>query len=181
MKIKLLCFSIVLMGLVRADARAQDASGRPATPPQTVTLVGCVQREVDVLRTSPGNLGLANEFILVRTSVKPDSATGKAAAAATGTAGRATEDAAAASGPYGRIYRLSGDQEAQLKDHVAEQVEIAASFETDKDAQLEAQRDVAPSKTASTPDRRPEAKDVPKMVIQSIRPLGTGCASAGRK
>ncbi len=178
MRMRLSWACVVVVGLTLvANARAQ-VTGRSAGG-QALTITGCVQREVDVLRTSPGNLGLADEFVLIRSSAK-------AASAAPATPGRegaarGVEDAAATSGPYGRVYRLSGDQEKQLKDHVGQQVEITASFDSDTDARIEAQRDAAAPKTASTPDRRPEAKDVPKMSVQSIRPLGGACSGPAQK
>jgi len=138
-----------------AFALGSSAQGQVGTSRQSMTITGCVGREVDVLRTSPGNLGLADEFVLIRPSAKQEMAA--------------------------RVYRLSGDLEKQLKDRVGQQVEITASFDSDDDARLEAARDEASAKAAKTPDRRPEAKDVPKMTIQSIHPLGTTCAAPGRK
>ena len=174
MRIRLLWPWLVVLGLIlNVNARAQ-VNGRGGEG-HALTITGCVQREVDVLRTSPGNLGLANEFVLIRSSAKSASAT-QATTGHGATAAGAAEDAAATSGPYGTVYRLSGDQEKELKDRVGQQVEITASFDSDTDARLEAQRRATAPKAASTPDRRPEAKDVPTMKIQSIRTLGGACS-----
>jgi hypothetical protein len=141
-----------------------------------MTVTGCVQREVDVLRTSPGNLGLSDEYVLIRSSVKSTSPSSAGRPATTGTTRGSTEDAAATSGPSGRVYRVTGDKERQLEGQLGRQIEITASFDSDADASLEARGDTMSPKPAGTPDRRPTAHDVPEIVIHSVRPLGIACA-----
>jgi hypothetical protein len=164
---------------VASTALGLHAQGRAANPSrtdQTITVIGCVQREVDVLRTSPGNLGLANEYVLARSSIKPDASGSSGGSAGSGTrSGTRGRDAVAASGPFGRVYRLTGDKERDLKAQIGKEVEIIGSFDSDADAKLDAERNVAPPAAARTEDRRPASHDVPEILIQSIRPLGNAC------
>lgn len=167
------CLVLAVASSAALGLHAQGRAANPSRTDQTITVIGCVQREVDVLRTSPGNLGLANEYVLARSSIKPDASGSSGGSAGSGTRGR---DAVATSGPSGRVYRLTGDKERDLKAQVGKEVEIIGSFDSDADAKLEAKRNVAPPASARTEARPPASHDVPEILIQSIRPLGNACA-----
>jgi hypothetical protein len=96
------------------------ASSRPATQDQTVTVVGCVQREADYRKAQDAGrggavgtgIGVGNEFILANAMMS-------AAGATAGAAGAAAANMA---------FELTGPNEGQAEQFVGRRVEVAGKM-----------------------------------------------------
>ena len=126
----------VTLGMVasaQSTGQATPQSPPPATaqadqkaPEQSVTLVGCVQREEDYRKAN--NLGkggavgtgagAGDEFVLINAAKMTAGQPG-----ATGTSGTAAEPPAGT-----EAYELTGDKEDELKAHVGKRVEITGTL-----------------------------------------------------
>jgi hypothetical protein len=123
---KTLSASIVVVALCAVTVSAQTQTPQPS---QTITVSGCAQRETDVLKRNPmaGNVGMADEFVLTRAELTPG---GQAPAteqpeqptppAPRGTSGGASD--------IGKVYRVTGDKESELKKYIGQRVEILGTF-----------------------------------------------------
>jgi hypothetical protein len=122
---KTVTFSAV-MGAALATVAIASAQSQPATrtaDQESVTLVGCIQREADFRSARDAGkggvagtgVGAGNEFILTNASMSKDSASGTAGA--TGTSGSASA-----------AYELSGTGEGQASAFVGKRVEITGKL-----------------------------------------------------
>ena len=132
----------------------------------TITVAGCVQKESDVVKRNPAatNMGMGDEFVLTQAALNPAPTPAEAKAdAPTGTSG-------AASGP-GKVFRVTGEKETELKTYVGQRVEITGAFKNEADAKRElGQAGGAPAATELTADKAPE------ITIVSIKPASGSCA-----
>jgi len=152
---------------------AQTPQQQP-DPNQTLTVTGCVQPQTDVLKSPPvaGKTGMGDEFVLTRSAVKI-SAPGTEASPQpkptpsqpAGTAGTAEP---------GKIYRVTGDKEIELKAHVGHRVEITGKFKSEADARRELG---AIGTSGKPPANAPEPTDTntPEITITSFRMLAATC------
>ena len=166
----------------------QSQQAKPQTPPpstpsadqksdaQSITVAGCVQKESDVLKRSAmaGNAGMGDEFVLTNASLTPAGAPSerpeqeaKPAAEPTGTSGASSKN-------FGKVYRMTGDKESELKSYIGQRVEIAGSFKKESDAQ----REMSPTGTSGAPAAELTTANTPEFTIASIKPLGSCPASA---
>jgi hypothetical protein len=184
MSVRLLsgCFAVALIGGAVVSAQAPQQA--PPAPPQaqqaapdqqksaqpaTITVAGCVQKETDVLKrpAAAGDVGMSDEFVLTQSALNPPAAAAEPAAAPkpdepAGTSGT--------TGP-GKVFRVTGDKESELKNYVGQRVEITGAFKHEADAKASATTAAADL----TPDKTPE------ITIASIRPASGSCpAMKGR-
>jgi hypothetical protein len=150
---------------------AQTPQQQP-DPNQTITVTGCVQQQTDVLKRPPvaGKVGMADEFVLTRSAVKIGAPGTEASPQAQPTPPAAT----AGTAEPGKIYRVTGDKEAELKAHVGHRVEITGKFKHEADARRELG---AIGTSGKPPANAPEPSDMntPEITIASFRMLAATC------
>ena len=181
MRIKALSGSIAAAWLacgLAAGAQAPTAATSKATDQTTtaaaITVAGCVQSEMSVLRRDPaaGDVGMSDEFVLIHAQLKPKAPTAdqpKAQAPAGASIGT--------SGPlvsFGKVYRMTGDKENELKALAGQRVEITGTFKhaADAKAELAAGTSGRVVTGALTPENTPE------IIITAIKPVAGSCGGA---
>jgi len=177
--------------IVSAQAPAQQSSPPPtATPSETsdqqkdatsspVTLNGCVQKESSVLKpgaigTATMGAGMGDEYVLTQAKTADASApTEKPDADA---AARPSEAVGTSGTDFGKVYRLTGDKEEDLKNYVGQRVVIIGAFKHDEDAKTEAG-------AVGTSGRPGEltAANTPEFSITSITPSTGSCSAPAIK
>ena len=171
--------------------RAGDTSGPgpPQTPTttkppttqagaaaQTVTVIGCVQREEDYRKANNlgrggpagSGVGAGNEFVLANAMMAPSSGGGAAAPRApTGTGGAASST----------VYEIRGPNEGQLTTHVGRRVEIVGMLKP-------AETGAAGATGGPTAGAPPRGVDVAsqdlklrELEVTSVRPATGTCPS----
>ena len=151
------------------------AAAQKSAQPTTVTVAGCVQKEADVLKrpAAAGNVGMGDEFVLTSAVLNPPPAAAEPAAPA-----RPDEPAgtAGSSGP-GKVFRVTGDTENELKNYMGQRVEITGAFKQEADAKRELSPTGTSGATATadlTPDKTPE------ITIATIKPASGSCPTSPR-
>ncbi len=172
MMIKLLSGSAAAMlsatVMFAAPAQQPSADQKPAAAP--VTVVGCVQKEADVLKRTPltGAAGMGDEFVLTHAMLKPDAASADRPAqpepAPVGTSGT----------DPGTVYRVTGDKEKDLKDYIGQRVEITGAFKQNTDAKSE----MGSIGTSGKPGELNPANTA-EISIESFRATSGSCAGGG--
>lgn len=174
--------SAAAVGAQTQAAQASPAAkAEPAGSP-TVTVIGCVQKENSILKDKPvgGDLGMRDEFVLTNSKLSTGApSTDQAAPAAeppatdpVGTSGSASN--------FGKVYRLTGDKESDLKALVGQRVEISGAFKNEADAKTELS-------TIGTSGRTPAGEltrqNTPEITIASVKPsaASASCTGAGIK
>jgi hypothetical protein len=162
--------ALVLSGAVAA---AQQGSAYPAPSADqktaaTITVSGCVQPEASVLKRNPaaGDAGMSDEFVLTKSALgQPGAKTSTAESAA---------ESVATSGSLnpGKVYRVTGDKEADLKSYVGKRVEITGTFKQDADEKAELAA-VGTGGRPVTGDLTPA--NTPEITVSSIRALTGSC------
>jgi len=151
------------------------AADQKSAQPATITVAGCVQKETDVLKrpAAAGNVGMGDEFVLTMAVLNPPAAAAEPAAPAK------PDEPAGTSGTTapGKVFRVTGDKENELKNYVGQRVEITGAFKHEADAK----RELGPAGTSGataaadlTPDKTPEIS------IASIRPASGSCPTSPR-
>jgi hypothetical protein len=150
--------------LVTTTALAQTPQAQP-DPTQSVTVTGCVRNEADVLKrpAAAGNVGMGDEFVLtqsvIQTAARPPAP---------------PEPADASGSALGKVYRVTGDQEATLKSHLGHKVEIAGTFKSVADARTELGA-IGTSGRPPATAAEPTAMNTPEITINSIRMISETC------
>jgi hypothetical protein len=137
---------------------------------------GCVQKETDVLKRSwaKGDVGMSDEFVL--THVAMSSGTTPAKSPPDTDPARPPEPPPTSGGDLGKIYRVTGEKEHELKGYVGQRVEIEGTFKHEEDARRELG-------TVGTTGRLPEtaaeptAANTAEITIDSIRLVSTSCVA----
>jgi hypothetical protein len=184
---------LVLTLIVSAQALAQQSTPTPtqqpsavsdqqkdATSAQSITVTGCVLKESSVLKrgalgSATMGMGMGDEFVLTQAKLSTsNTATEKPEAAApaqpnepAGTSGSTTD--------FGKVYRLTGDKENDLKTYIGQRVEIVGKFKHEEDARNEA---------VGTSGRAPgelTAANTPEITITSITPSTGSCSVPAAK
>jgi hypothetical protein len=132
----------VLAASATIGAQQQTPPDKAAAAPQgeqtPITVAGCVQKETTVLKRDPakgqiGEAGMGDEFVLTNAMLNPTPDAQPPAQAPAqppvGTSGSV--------GNFGKVYRVTGDAENELKAHVGKRVEITGMFKQDADAKAE--------------------------------------------
>jgi hypothetical protein len=145
-----------------ADMKPAASAGRQAAPSSAVTIAGCVQKESAVLKRSAaaGDMGMGDEFVLVQAALNPPSTP--------------TDETPTASGPFGKVYRATGDKEAELKAYVGQRVEITGAFKNDDDAKAE----LAVGTSGKPVTGELTTANTPEITIAAIKPVPGSCAPA---
>jgi hypothetical protein len=181
MSIKVLSGSIAVVWLACGLAAGAQAppSATSKTADQTTTaaaiaVAGCVQSEMSVLRRDPaaGDVGMSDEFVLIHAQLNPKAAStdqSKAQAPAGASIGT--------SGPmvsFGKVYRMTGAKEKELRVLAGQRVEITGTFkhEADAKAELAAGASGRVVTGALTPENTPE------ITIAAIKPVAGSCGGA---
>ena len=131
-----------------------------------ITVAGCVQKEADVLKRTglAGSIGMVDEFVLTNASNRtPMDSQEPKPEEPTGTSGLL--------GTPGKVYRLTGGKEPDLRSFVGQRVEITGAMKRGSDDA----RDFDPGRRGNssaelTPDKTPE------ITIASIRPVPGMCS-----
>jgi hypothetical protein len=152
-----------------ADKTGPAAEGQK--PP--ITVAGCVQKERSVLKRAPaagqiGEIGLTDEFVLtnVRLNPKPMDEPNPEALPPAGTSGSL--------GNFGKVYRVTGDKENELRAHVGQRVEISGTFKREDDAKTELST-VGTSGRVVTGELT--TANTPEITITSVKPVAGLCSS----
>jgi hypothetical protein len=168
--------AMAIAGAAAISAAAQQPAPAPdqaAKASPVITLSGCVQPESAVLKRNPvaADVGMGDEFVLTFATVTPPAGANEVpkpdvepAPAAAGTSGSV--------GNFGKVYRLTGDKEKDLKSYAGQRVEITGALK-DKEKAIDAMSSIGTSgKTELTPANTPE------FTIDAIKPLSGSCPPA---
>lgn len=152
--------ALMILGVHAQAPQAQ------ADPNQTVTVTACVQNEKDVLKgpAVEGNVGMGDEFVLTHSMVQTGSAAAPPSPAAP----------TSPAGSPGKIYRVTGDQEASLKPHLGHKVEITGTFKSEADARRELGAIGTSGKPPATPAEA-TAANTPEITIKSVKMVSETC------
>jgi hypothetical protein len=187
-----LAVGCVVSLIVSAQAPAQQNSPPPtASPTETsdqenvattshpITVTGCILNESSVLKrgavgTATIGAGSGDQFVLIQARVEGSpTATEKPEAEATakpnepvGTSGTDVD--------FGKVYRLTGNQESDLKNYVGKRVEIVGSFKSADDAKAETG---AVGTSGTEPVGELTAANTPELTITSIIPSTGSCTA----
>jgi len=150
---------------------AQDQ--KPGDSSQVVTVTGCVQPETAVLKRNPvaGNIGMGDEFVVTFATLNPSAGTelpkSDVQNPPTETAGTS------GSAGFGKVYRLTGSQEKDLKAFVGQRLEITGRFKDKEKVKDELGSVGTSSRTADlTPNNTPE------IIIDAFKPASGACTPA---
>jgi hypothetical protein len=162
-----LALGIAITGVASLAAQQAAPAQEPAAKSSpAMTIAGCVQPESIVLKRNPvaGSVGMGDEFVLTNSTVGSETASPDAAKpepAPAGTSGVV--------GNFGKVYRLTGDKEKELKSYAGQRVELTGTLK-DKEKATDAMSSMGQSKTEITPANTPE------FTIDSIKPVSGTCA-----
>jgi hypothetical protein len=173
MNVKMLSASMaatVLAGGLTLSAQTQQPPAQAAAQapaPNAVTIVACVVKESDVLKSRAAmaeNAGMGDEFVLTLVEMKSDAPAQKPATDA---------PMAGLENRFGKVYRATGDKEQELKTYVGQRVQITAVFKNEADAT----RELGATGTSGSPSAsQPTIDNTPELTIQSIAPAAGSCA-----
>jgi hypothetical protein len=142
---------------------------KSAASDQAFTITGCVLKEANVLKkgavgAAAESAGMGNEFVLAQAKVN-DSGAG----AATEKPESDTAVGTSGSSGFGRVFRLTGDKENDLKNYVGQKVEVHGMFKNASDA------------TASAPTGDLTEDNTPEITITSVAPASGSCSVSAIK
>jgi hypothetical protein len=169
--------AVCLSGVTAIGAQSQATpAAAPATDSPVVTVIGCVQKETAVLKANPATTaepGMGDEFVLTNSklstgapSMDQPAPAGPPAADPVGTSGSASN--------FGKVYRLTGDKESDLKAFVGQRVEISGAFKNEADAKSELSTVGTSGKTAGELSKA----NTPEITVATIKPSTGSCGGA---
>jgi|SRR5262245_26435570 len=166
---------LVSGGIAIAAQQAADTQKSEAGP---ITVSGCIQKENSVLKKNPisANVGMSDEFVITNATLKKDQAAAEPkseaeppASAPVGTSGSASN--------FGKVFRLTGQQEQDLKAFVGQRVEIAGTFKNDDDAKAELG---AVGTSGRAVPGEPTVENTPEITVTSVKPVAGTCSPIGK-
>ena len=169
-----------LSGAVAVSAQSQAAPPSPAAGAQAadspvVTVIGCVQKETSVLKGNAATAaepGMGDEFVLTNSKLSTGApATDQSPAPAEPPAGAVGTSGSASN--FGKVYRVTGDKESDLKALVGQRVEISGAFKNEADAKTELSVGTS-GRTAGEPTKQ----NTPEITIAAVKPSTGSCGSA---
>jgi len=167
-----LALGIAIAGAASLSAQQAAPAQEPAAKASpAMTVVGCVQPETAVLKRNPAApaIGMDDEFVLTFATVSPEGASSDAAKPEAAPAPAGTSGAV---GNFGKVYRLTGDKEKELKSYAGQRVELTGTLK-DKEKAIDAMSSIGTSgKTELTPANTAE------FTIDAIKPASGSCAPA---
>jgi hypothetical protein len=141
-----------------------------------VTVIGCVQPETSVIKGNPmtSATGMGDEFVLTNSKLskgtsamdEPTTPTEPTTAPPVGTSGSPSN--------FGRVYRVTGDKENDLKQYVGQRVQISGAFKKDEDAKNELS---AVGTSGRSGDLTRE--NTPEITIIAVKPTAGSCTGGG--
>ena len=175
MSARVLPASLVATVFACGVALSGQQSQPPASPmtgqsqATSFKVVGCVQNERDVLKSTPGKPGMGDEFVLTNAVLKPEAAPTErpeAAAPSEPTTAYGTQNR------FGKVYRATGDRESELKGYLGQRVEITGTFKHAEGATPE----LGPTGTSGRATAaEPSVENTPEITVASIAPMGGTC------
>ena len=164
-----------------ASIAAQQSSADKMTPNKdqasaatTITVAGCVQAENTVIKKNvvTREMGMADEFVITNAKLHRGSPAEPAAPAedpkpATEAVGTSGSPAA-----FGKVYRVTGDKENELKPQIGQRVEITGTFKHEEDAKAELG---AVGTSGRAPTGELTEANTPEITITSIKALAGTC------
>jgi hypothetical protein len=151
---------------------------KDASSPQSITVSGCVQPESSVLKpgamgTATMGAGMGDEYVITQAKLSDTSATEKPEAGAAATQPNEPVGTSGTEGSFGKVYRLTGGKEADLKNYVGQRVEIVGMFKNADDAKGE-------TGAVGTSGSELTKANTPEITITSVTPSSgsTGSCSA---
>jgi hypothetical protein len=158
---------------------AQQAADTQKSDAGAITVSGCIQNENSVLKKNPisAHVGMTDEFVIINATLKKDQAPATEpkseaeppAQAPVGTSGTASN--------FGKVYRLTGPQEQELKTYIGQRVEIAGTFKNDSDAKAELG---AVGTSGRTVTGELTTENTPEITVISIKPASGTCSPIGK-
>jgi len=146
-------------------------------PKSSITVAGCVQKETSVLKLNPAagqisEIGLTDEFVLTHAQLnpKPMDEPNPEAQPPVGTFG--------SPGNLGKVYRVTGDKENELKLYVGQRVEITGTFKREEDAKTELGA-VGTSGRIITGELT--TTNTPEIIITAIKPVSGLCLGSAAR
>jgi len=162
---------------VGAQQSQAPTSGARADDQATITVTGCVQKETTVLKRSPvpGEMGMTDEFVLTHAMLNPAT---KATDMPNPETPPASPPVGTAGSPsnLGKVYRVTGDKESELKAQVGQRVEITGTFKKDEDAKAELGATGTSGRAVSGELTK---ANTPEITISSIKPVAGSCSGGG--
>jgi hypothetical protein len=178
-------FSLIVSAQAPAQQSTPSPTQRPteqsdqqkdATSAQSITVSGCVLKESSVLKRGAlgaTTMGMGDEFVLTQARLgesttateKPESDTKAQPNEPVGTSGTEAN--------FGKVYRLTGDKENDLKSYVGQRVQIIGMFKHEEDAKAE----TGPVGTSGrAPSGELTAANTPEITITSVTPSTDSCS-----
>ena len=184
MSSRVLCGLIAAVCLSGVTAIGAQSQATPASPPAAapstdspvVTVIGCVQKETAVLKANPATAaepGMGDEFVLTNSKLS----TGAPAMDQPAPADPPAADPVGTSGSasnFGKVYRVTGDKESDLKAFVGQRVEISGAFKNEADAKTELSTAGTSGRTAAELSKT----NTPEITIATIKPSTGSCGGA---
>jgi len=152
----------------QATPPSPAAGAQPADSP-VVTVTGCVQKETAVLKGNAATAaepGMGDEFVLTNSKLS----TGAPAAGDP----PAPAEASGSASNFGKVYRVTGDKESDLKAFVGQRVEISGAFKNAADAKTELSTVGTSGRTAGEPSKQ----NTPEITIAAVKPSTGACGAA---
>jgi len=130
------------IGAQQQTPPADKAAAAPQSDQAPITVAGCVQKETTVLKRDPakgqiGEAGMGDEFVLTNSMLNPKPEAQPPAPAPGQPPAQPPVGTSGSVGNFGKVYRVTGDAESELKAHVGKRVEITGTFKQDADAKAE--------------------------------------------
>lgn len=172
--------AVCLSGVTAIGAQSQatpasPAAAAPATESPVVTVIGCVQKETAVLKgnvATAAEPGMGDEFVLTNSKLS----TGAPSTDQPAPAEPAATDPVGTSGSasnFGKVYRVTGDKESDLKAFVGQRVEISGAFKNEADAKTELSTVGTSGRTAGELTKQ----NTPEITIATIKPSTGSCGA----
>jgi len=156
---------------------ATSEQQKDATSPQSITVSGCVLKESSVLKrgamaSATMGAGMGDEFVLIQAKLNDSpSATEKPEAGAAPAQPNEPVGTSGSEKNFGKVYRLTGEKENDLKNYVGQRVSIVGMFKHEEDAKAD-----AGAVGTSGQGGELTAANTPEITITSITPSTGSCS-----
>jgi hypothetical protein len=170
-----LAAAVVFCGMAVAAQTQQPPTSTTADQKSAaapVIVLGCVQPESAVLKRNPvaGSVGMGDEFVLTFATLNPSGSEGAKPDVTTAPPPTEPVGTSGSPGNFGKVYRVTGDKESDLKSLVGQRVEITGTFKHKEDVKDE-------MGSIGTSGRELTPANTPEITIESIKPVAGSCAS----
>ena len=166
--------AIVLACTASMAAQQSSPQTDQASAATTVTVAGCVQQENAVLKKNvvTREAGMADEFVITNAKLRKAAATTEPEPAATADPTPAEPVGTSGTASFGKVYRVTGDKENELKPQVGQRVEITGTFKHEEDAKAELG---AVGTSGRAPTGELTEQNTPEITIVSIKAVAGTC------